>query len=255
MGAVTGAVIGAAATLGSAAMANRGARQAAAAQRDAANAGIAEQQAAREQFQENIAPYLGFGQEGIAALRQLMADPSSIQNNPAYQWRVGQGLQALDRSAAAGGALGSGGHAADLLRFGQGMASQELDNQWARLMGVAGLGQNSAVGAGSMGQQSANAISGLLGDVGQAGAGRAINSANAWGNALAGLSNVAGNYLGSRQSSYQAQPAQTGWGAFTPSGGMGLTNNSLISGNYSGLNGGQNSLIWGNYGGLNGWRG
>ena len=252
MAAVTAAAIGAAGAIAGGVMQNRAAGRAADAQRDAANAGIAEQQAAREQAQQNIAPYLGFGQEGVAGLRGLMADPDSIRNSAAYQWQVGQGINALDRSAAAGGSLGSGGHSADLVRFGQGLASQEYGNQWARLMGVAGLGQNAAVGAGNMGQQSANAIGNLYGNIGQAGAGQAINSANAWGNALQGVAGAAGNYLGSRHTSY-AQPASgNAWGAFTPNGGTAMpgATNSLIAGN-----GGQNSLIWGNYGGLNGWRG
>src|SRR5690606_37533512 len=124
---------------------------------------------------------------------------------------------------------------------GQGLASQEYGNQWARLMGVAGMGQNAAVGAGSMGQQSANALSGLHGNIGQAGAGQAINSANAWGNALTQLAGAATQYGASRQSAYQ-QPINS-WGAFTPNGGVGMggSTNALISGIYSGLNGGQNS--------------
>lgn len=237
MGAVTAAVIGAAGAVAGGVMQNRAAGRAADAQRDAANAGIAEQRAAREQMQQNIAPYLQFGQtEGLGRLTQLLNDPNSIQQTPAYQFRFDQGLQGLDRSAAARGGLFSGGHSTDLMSFGQGLASQEYDTQVSRLMDIARLGQNSAVGAGSMGQQSANAISGLYGNIGQAGAGQAINSANAWGNALSGLAGVAGQYMGQKQSAYQ--PKQN-WGAFTPNGGtsMGGANNSLITGNYAGLNG------------------
>lgn len=250
--------IGAAVTLYSANEQAGAAEDAAEAQRDGANAGIAEQRAAREQFQQNIAPYLQFGQQGIDGLQGLMADPDSIQDSAAYQWQIGQGINALDRSASAGGALGSGGHQVDLLRYGQGLASQEYGNQWARLMGVAGMGQNAAVGAGQMGQQSANAMGNLYGNIGQAGANQAINQSNAWGNALQGLSGLAGNYFGSRQSSFAQQPAAAGggggsaWGAFAPNGGVGMggSANSLIANNN-----GQNSLIWGNYGGLTGWRG
>lgn len=241
MAAVTAAAIGAAGAVAGGVMQNRAAGRAANAQRDAASAGIAEQQAAREQFQQNINPYLAFGQQGITGLQGLLNDPDSIQDSAAYQWQVGQGLNALDRSAAARGNLFSGGHSADLLRFGQGLASQEYGNQWARLMGIANMGQNSAVGAGQMGQNSANAIGNLYGNIGQAGAGQAINSANAWGNALQGLAGVAGNYMGGRQTSYQ-QPQATQWGAFQPNVNMGMGGSS-------------NSLINGNLAGLTGWRG
>jgi hypothetical protein len=246
--------IGAAVTLYAANEQAGAAEDAADAQRDGANAGIAEQRAAREQFQQNIDPYLQFGQQGIDGLQGLLADPNSIQDSAAYQWQVGQGINALDRSASAGGALGSGGHQVDLLRYGQGLASQEYGNQWARLAGIAQMGQNSAVGAGQMGQQSANAIGNLYGNIGQAGANQAANQSNAWRSGLQGLAGIAGDYFNSRQSSF-AQPAGgsgNAWGAFTPNGGVGMggSANSLIANNNE-----QNSLIWGGYGGLNGWRG
>lgn len=221
MAAVTAAAIGAAGAIAGGVMQNRAAGKAADAQRNAANAGIAEQQAAREQFQQNIAPYLQFGQTGIAGLQGLLADPDSIQDSAAYQWRFNQGLQGLDRSAASRGNLFSGGHNADVQGFGQGLASQEYDNQWARLAGIAQLGQNSAIGAGQQGQQSANAIGNLYGNIGLADAGQAINSANAWGNALSGIAGAAGQYMGSRQSAYQ-QPQQQATTAINTTGWRGL---------------------------------
>lgn len=224
MAAVTAAAIGAAGAIAGGVMQNRAAGRAADAQRDAANAGILEQRAAREQFQQNIAPYMQFGQtEGLGRLGSLLNDPNSIQNTAAYQWRLGQGMQSLDRSAASRGNLFSGGHHADVLGFGQGMASQEYESQIGRAMDIARLGQNSAVGAGSMGQQSANAISNLYGNIGQAGANQAINSGNAWGNALTGLAGVAGQYMGQRQSAYKpAQAQQAATTAINTTGWRGL---------------------------------
>lgn len=200
------------------------AKDAAKAGTNAANMGIAEQQAAREQFQTNINPYLEFGKTGISGLQGLLNDPNSIDQSNAYKFRVDQGLQRLDRSAAAKGGLYSGGHSADLLAYGQGMASQEYDNQWGRLMGIANMGQNSAVGAGQMGQNSANAIGGLYGNIGAAQGAGAINSANAWSSGLANMAGIAGNYFGGRQSSF-SPPPQSQWGSFAPnqpaSGGYG----------------------------------
>lgn len=62
-------------------------------------------------------------------LNKLLQDPSSIQNDPAYQFRMQQGQEAINRSAAAKGTLNSGGVLAELEKYGQGMASQERQNQ------------------------------------------------------------------------------------------------------------------------------
>lgn len=147
-------------------------------------------------------------------LKELLADPDSIQDSAAYQFRFDQGLQGADRSAAARGGLYSGGHSADLLKFGQGLASQEYADQWNRLANIATMGQNAAVQAGSSMQNTANNIGNLYAQQGQNNANATIGRANAYGNALAGLSSIAGQYLGARS---QPQPAQTtNWGAFTP---------------------------------------
>lgn len=229
MAAITSAVVVAA---GSAYAANRqsaAAKDAAGAQRDAAGQGIAEQRRQFDTFQENIQPYLGIGQTGITGLQGLLNDPNSIQQSNAYKFRYDQGLQGVDRSAAARGGLYSGGHLADLQKFGQGLASQEYDSQWNRLMGLANMGQNSAVGAGQLGQNSANSISGLYGQQGNAAANGAIGSANAWSNGIAGIAGAFGQYAGNRQSSYQ-QPSQ--WGSFAPNqpqqtyGALGPSNGS-----------------------------
>lgn len=52
--------------------------------------------------------------------------------NPAYQWRYQQGINALDKSAAAKGMLLSGGQLKGLEKFGQGVASQEYENAFNR---------------------------------------------------------------------------------------------------------------------------
>ncbi|KAF1713888.1 hypothetical protein CSC71_05790 [Pseudoxanthomonas sangjuensis] len=200
-------------------MSSDASKKAANKQSSAANQGIAEQQRQFDTFQQNIQPYLVAGQNSLTGLTNLTNNPDSIQDSAAYQWRLGQGMQALDRSAAARGSLYSGGHSADLMQYGQGLASQEYGDQWNRLMGMTQLGQNSAVGAGSMGMQSANNIGNLLVGSGNAQANGAIGSANAWGNALSGLANVAGQYAASRSSSYSPNPNSAGptdWGAFAP---------------------------------------
>lgn len=66
-------------------------------------------------------------------LSDLLSNPASIQTDPSYQFNLEQGNQAINRSAAAKGMLGSGNVLAELARYGQGMASQEYRNQFNRL--------------------------------------------------------------------------------------------------------------------------
>lgn len=105
------------------------------------------------------------------------------QNDPGYQFRLQQGQQALERSAAARGGLLTGGTAKDLADYQQGAASQEYgnvynralqnyttnrgtfytnqDNLYNRLMGISGAGQNAANSLTGAGTNSANNISGV----------------------------------------------------------------------------------------------
>lgn len=71
-------------------------------------------------------------------LKALMANPDSIQNTGAYQFQYNQGQQALERSAAAKGMSGSGNVLAELMKYGQGQASQAYDTEANRLAALAG---------------------------------------------------------------------------------------------------------------------
>lgn len=145
------------------------------------------------------------------------------QNDPGFQFRLLQGQQALERSAAARGGLLSGGTAKALTQYGQDYASNEYQNvynralgeyqqaynifqqnqanQYNRLASLAGVGQTAAgqlAGAGqSAAGQNANILLGSSQNIGQAiqNAGAATASGyaaqgNIWGNAL---NNLGGN--------------------------------------------------------------
>jgi len=71
--------------------------------------------------------------------RDLITDPSKIQQTAGYQFALDQGNQAINRSAASKGMLNSGNVLAELARYGQGMASTEYDKQLARTRGGAEL--------------------------------------------------------------------------------------------------------------------
>jgi len=76
----------------------------------------------------------GPGQSIYDQRLQQMMNGTFAPDDPSYQWRVQQGMTNLGRSQAAKGMLGSGNMAAELLAYGQGMASQEYGAQFNRLL-------------------------------------------------------------------------------------------------------------------------
>lgn len=163
-----GAVITAGAGLIGGALSNRGARRGADAAADAQYASIEEQRRQYDQTRSDMEPWRLAGQDGLNRLQGLLNDPNSIQDSNAYQWRLGQGLQSLDRSAAARGGLYNGGHSADLMSFGQGLASQEYGDQWNRLAGLSGVGQTVNSQLGQLGASMAGNIGNSLSNIGNA---------------------------------------------------------------------------------------
>jgi len=77
-----------------------------------------------------------------ARLASLLDDPDSIKKTGAYNFRVGQGQEALQRSLGARGLLGSGNRLTELTKYGQDMASQEYENQFGRLSNLLGMKSN-----------------------------------------------------------------------------------------------------------------
>ena len=72
-------------------------------------------------------PYSEGGQTGFQnALAMQTPGFQYSPNDPSYNWRVNEGQRVVDRSAAAGGSLYSGGTLRALTRYGQGMASTEF---------------------------------------------------------------------------------------------------------------------------------
>ena len=75
----------------------------------------------------------------VNQLNALMANPSSVTSTPGYQFQLGQGVQAIDRSALAPGGTGAGGaELAALDTFGQGLASSFYQTDLNNLMQLSG---------------------------------------------------------------------------------------------------------------------
>lgn len=247
--ATTAALVGAgiAGSLGGAALASHGAGKAAKAQSDAGlTAAQLQAKSSKEALdfqkqeyadqQKNQAPWLQAGQGAVGKLSDLVQNggfpdwnkqfqaPTDVteQNDPGFQFRLQQGEQALQRSAAAKGGLLSGGTAKALTDYGQQAASGEYGNVYNRALGqyqqsyneyqqnqantynrLAGLSGTGQVAAGQL-AQSGQATAGNVGnillgsanaqgnDIQNAAAARAsgyVGGANAYGGAIGGIGN------------------------------------------------------------------
>ena len=129
-------------------------------------------------------PLLDLRNATLPQINSLMSNPSTIVNDPGYQFGLDQGMKSLDMSAASNGMLYSGAQMKGAQQFGQDYASTKLTDSLNRLMGVAGLGQ---VGSDSNNQAAANYgtnVGNTLQNMGNARASGYVGSANSWNNAL-----------------------------------------------------------------------
>jgi hypothetical protein len=79
-----------------------------------------------------------------AALPEAFTGQVDLQADPGYQFRLSEGLKALDRQAAARGGLISGSALKASQRYGQDMASQEYGQAYARALTQYGAGVDRA---------------------------------------------------------------------------------------------------------------
>lgn len=142
-------------------------------------------------------PYYDAGTSALGRLDAIdRGDYSGFESSPDYLFSLQQGIQGVDRSAAARGGLYSGGADADRMTFASGLASQNLNNYRGGLMSLAGMGQAQSQYMGQLGQGYGNQFANAMGIKGQADAQRASATATAqagYGNALA---SAAGTYMG-----------------------------------------------------------
>ena len=104
-----------------------------------------------------------------------------LTDDPSYQWRLQQGLDAGQKGAAARGILNTGGTLKDLTAFGQGMASTEYGNAFNRKGTLAELGVRAAGGQASAGTSYGQGASQQLGNIGNANSAGSIAQGNIWG--------------------------------------------------------------------------
>ena len=167
-----------------------------------------------QQFAQTRADMEPWRQSGIGALAQINSGTAAggefnrnftaadFQADPGYQFRMDQGAQGLQRSAAARGGLLNGGTLKALSRYGQDYASNEFGNAYNRWNNDTTSRYNRLAGIAGLGQTTASQVAGY----GAANAANAGNNAMQAGNAAAsgyiGRANAVQNGLQNQQSMY-----------------------------------------------------
>ena len=100
------------------------------------------------------APYRAAGEKAVGALQ----DPNKFFTaSPGYEWRLGQGLEAVSQNKAVNGMLKSGSHMKDLNNYAQNQASSEFGKWWDQNFSMGQLGlQATGMGSGAISTNAAN---------------------------------------------------------------------------------------------------
>lgn len=205
------------------------------ASKDAANSAQRAQDRYYQSNQTNLQPYMDAGTSALAQLNYINSgDYSGFLNSPDYLATQQSGLQTLDRSAAARGALNSGGADADRIAFGANLGAQQLGAYRGSLQNLVQVGQNAAGNLAGVSNNYATNTGNI-----------AMNNANAQADASAGqagavtgllntlLSQWGGSGGGStRASAYQ--PTTGNWGSTVQAGQGSLYNFGNNSNWYNG---------------------
>ena len=172
-----------------------------------------------DQTRADLMPYADAGRTSLSQLMGEMGPDGyfsqtytgqDIYSDPSYQFRLQQGQDAIQSSAAAQGGLLSGATLKALQGYGQDMASQEYQNaynrfnadqtnRYNRLSNIVGMGQNAAAQQGNYGAQTAQAVANNTMAGANAQAAGQIAAGNSTANnfsALLGVGNTAAKFFG-----------------------------------------------------------
>lgn len=131
-------------------------------------------------------------QTGVNALNKLNSG-DILGSDPGYAFRLGEGLKALDRQAAARGGLISGGALKAATKYGQDMGSQEYQNAFNRYATLAGYGQNASNALTNAAGTAGSNIGAGITSAGAANAAGNVGAANALASGVGQYLNYAGN--------------------------------------------------------------
>lgn len=238
--AAVAAGIGAAGAIGSSIIGSNASKDAAKSQKKAAKKAAQIQQKMLTQQLEVAKPYVEAGKNALVEYQKLAPYQSfgmpQFEADPGYQFRMAEGVKALERSAAARGLLQSGTTLKGITQYGQNVASDEYQNAFQRYLAqreasmepyrfLTGVGQAAAAGqASNIGAAGSN-LAELAATRGNINAQQAIGSANAYGGALNTLAQGALSYAAN-------QPYMNYLSSITPSAPSAVYNPTNVGGVY-----------------------
>ena len=189
--------------------------------------------------QNRLMELLGLGgNTGAAGYGQYSRDfgMQDFQQDPGYQFRLGEGLKAMGHRAGARGGLISGQTMKGMEDYRQGLASQEYGNAFNRYQ-TNRANQLQPLGSlMSSGQAAASNQAGQAGQYGVNAGNMMMQAGQATAAGQLGMANSIGSGLSSGASMYQNQSNFNNWLAKQPSN-AGVTAGNAGYGNYGSLGG------------------
>ena len=187
--AIIPAVIGAGVSVYSANKQAGAAKDAARANQQATDASL---QLQREQYNQTRADQEPWRQAGVGALGRLQNPLASFEASPDYNYRMSEGLKAVNQNRATSGLLNSGSALRGLSDYAQNTAAGEYGDWWNRQSGLAGIGQAANSANQQAGSQYANnSQNALMQNAGVQGSSY-MTQANAWAQGLGGAAGAIG---------------------------------------------------------------
>jgi hypothetical protein len=222
---IAAAGIAAAGAIGGAAISASGANKAADKQKKAAKKAAKTQKQTLAAQTKLVEPYVEAGKNAMVEYQKLAPYQDfgmpQFQADPGYNFRMAEGIKALERSAAARGLLQSGGTLKGIQQYGQNLASSEYENAFSRYLTqrearmdpyryLTGQGQAAAVGQAANVGTTGAALAEIAAQRGNVQAAQAAGTAGAIGNAFSSIGQGVGSY-------YANQPYMNYLQSITPS--------------------------------------
>ena len=107
-------------------------------------------------------PWQDYGTNALSKFQDWEKNPDSITSDPSYKWRVSQGLEGVENSAAAAGGLLSGNTLKSISDYGQKEASAEYNNEFNRWLQKLGIGSQASSNLSNLSSSRGNALSSLI---------------------------------------------------------------------------------------------
>lgn len=182
----------------------KAANQSTQAQKEISDQSLALQKELADQQRSDLAPWRDVGETALQQVQQGINDGSfdvgniDVTADPSYQFRLSEGLKALDNASSASGTARSGAQDKAIQRYAQNYASTEYANAYAReleaknrkynmLSGLSTLGQNAAAGQAGATGQLASTSANILSNQAATASNNALNAGNAVASGYSGV--------------------------------------------------------------------